>query len=51
MRRKSKTPGWLPFGLLASGLVAIAAGVKSGWKTSGAKPAGTPPPVTQASFP
>lgn len=53
MKRRSKTPDWLPFALLASGLVAVAAGVKSGWKTSGGTkpPSSSPPPINQASFP
>lgn len=38
---------WLPFGLAASFLVMIAAGVRSGWKL----PADQPPPPPPPRFP
>jgi hypothetical protein len=38
MAKKHELPGWFPFALLASGLVAIAAGIKSNWGR--AKPPG-----------
>lgn len=35
MARKRELPGWFPFAIVASGLVAIGAGIKSGWKGIG----------------
>jgi hypothetical protein len=41
---KHETPEWLPFAIVASLLIAVGAGIKSGWKLSGdeAKPPSTP---------
>lgn len=47
--KKHDLPGWFPFALLASGLVALGAGIKSNW--GGAKapaPLSPQPPVQQA---
>ena len=44
-----KTPEWLPFAITASFLVAVAAGIKSGWKLSGSQPAPPATPPQQAS--
>lgn len=48
--KQDSLPGWFPFALVASGLVMIAAGAKSGWKLGGKKTT-QPPPINQASFP
>jgi len=40
-RKKNDLPGWFPFALVASGLVALAAGMKSNW---GRATAAAPPP-------
>lgn len=51
MREKDNVPEWFPFALVASGMIAIAAGARSGWKTRSSADTSTTPPVTQASFP
>lgn len=53
MSKKNSVPSWFPFALIASGLVAIAAGARSGrWKPgSNTNASSAPPQVTQASFP
>jgi hypothetical protein len=55
MAKRSGVPEWLPFAILASGFIAIAAGIKSNWtlaadrKPEPPTPDPTkPPPVTQA---
>lgn len=53
-RKKDDLPGWFPFAVVASGLVALAAGMKSNWgrATYTAAPTPTPPgpqpPVAKA---
>lgn len=41
-RKDEGMPPWLPFAIAASAVIAIAAGARSGWKTSADQP---PPPV------
>jgi len=50
--RNSELPGWLPFALVASGLVALGAGIRSGWRISGdeSKPPPQPPPRSNSPF-
>ena len=43
---KSDLPGWFPFALAASAVIAIGAGIRSGWKAAASAP--KTPPVTQA---
>jgi hypothetical protein len=45
MSRKNEIPGWLPFAIVASGLVVLAAGARSGWKLASDRPK-PPPPAT-----
>lgn len=46
---RNNTPGWLPYAITASFLVAVAAGIKSGWKLSGGdQPKAPPGPPRQA---
>lgn len=48
--KKNELPGWFPFALVASGLIAIGAGIRSNWGRAAA-PAPLPdaqPPVKQA---
>lgn len=48
-RKKHKLPGWFPFALLASGLIAIGAGIKSNWgRAKGPAPLPPPGPPQQA---
>ena len=45
MARKKSLPGWFPFAVVASGLVAIAAGIKSNWgRATAANEPPAPPP-------
>ena len=44
MARKHGMPGWFPYALAASAVVAIGAGLRSGWKTSADQPKAPPPP-------
>ena len=51
--QKQSLPGWLPFAILASGFVAIAAGIKSNWTLAADQPKPPPqpppvPPISQA---
>ena len=52
--QKQSLPGWLPFAILASGFIAIAAGIKSNWtlaadrKPEPPPPDPTKPPISQA---
>lgn len=52
MKRKQGTPAWLPFAIVASGFVALAAGIKSGFRiggeTAASPPPGAPPTTTKA---
>ena len=52
MSHKSDLPGWFPFAVVASAVLVIAAGVKSGWRLAADQPKPTPPspvpPVSQA---
>jgi len=44
-RKKNDLPGWFPFAVVASGLIAIGAGIRSNWgRTQAAAP---PPPDAQ----
>lgn len=50
-KKKNDLPGWFPFAVVASGLVAIGAGMKSNWgRAQAPKPlsGGSEPPVRQA---
>lgn len=47
MKKKSSTPGWLPFALAGSFLVALGAGWRAGWKLAG-EPAKPPTPLPPA---
>lgn len=40
---KNETPKWLPFAILASFMVAVGAGIKSGWRTSADEKPPQPP--------
>ncbi len=47
--KKKPLPRWLPFALVSSFLVAVGAGIRSGWKVAADQPPGPPePPVKQA---
>jgi len=49
--KKDDLPGWFPFALVASAVIAIGAGIRSKWKTSAsneAPPSPQTPPVQQA---
>lgn len=50
MSKKHELPGWFPFALLASGLIAIGAGIKSNWGRPAtlAKTPPAVPPIRQA---
>jgi hypothetical protein len=50
MAKKKDLPGWFPFALVATGLIAVAAGIRSKGKLSGetASAPPTPPPLKQA---
>jgi hypothetical protein len=51
MKKKNELPGWFPFALVASGLIAIGAGIRSNWgRAVAAAPPPQPatPPVKQA---
>ena len=54
MAKKDSLPGWFPFAVVASGLVMIGAGIRSGWKLAADQPPPPPPnplppsPVAQA---
>lgn len=43
-RRREGIPEWLPFAIMASGLLVISAGIRSGWKTAADQPPPPPPP-------
>jgi hypothetical protein len=45
MAQKTDLPGWFPFAVVASFLVMVGAGMKSGWKISGNEPPPPPPPI------
>jgi hypothetical protein len=50
MAKKYELPGWFPFALVASGLIAIGAGIKSNWgrpAVAKTEPPPGPPPVQQ----
>lgn len=40
----NRLPGWFPFALIASGVIAIGAGIRSGWKLPADQRPPTPPP-------
>jgi len=42
--RKQSLPGWFPFALIASGFIAIGAGIRSGFRTAADAPPPPPPP-------
>lgn len=45
--KKKDLPGWFPFAVVASGMIAIGAGIRSNWKTSSTEPKApvpNPPP-------
>jgi len=44
MAQKRELPGWFPFAIVASAVVAIAAGARSGWTLSGDQPKPNPTP-------
>lgn len=46
---RTKVPEWFPFALIASGLIAVGAGIRSGFKTAADIP--PPPPPTPPSPP
>jgi hypothetical protein len=52
MKKKNELPGWFPFALVASGLIAIGAGIRSNWgRAQAAAPLPEPsttPPVQKA---
>jgi hypothetical protein len=50
MKKKNELPGWFPFALVASGLIAIGAGIRSNWgrAVAAAPPQPATPPVKQA---
>jgi len=44
MAKKAELPEWFPFALIASAVIAIGAGVRSGWKTAADQPPSPLPP-------
>ncbi len=50
MSRKNELPRWFPFAVVASGLIALGAGLRSNWgrTTAAAPPPPLPPQVKQA---
>ncbi len=47
-RHKKHLPGWFPFALTASFIIAVAAGIRSQGKLSGETPKPPPPPTPPA---
>lgn len=43
VKKKNDLPGWFPFAVVASGLIAIGAGIRSNWGRAQAAAAPSPP--------